>query len=271
MEMIKQMSGIKAIHVPYKGGGPAINAVLSGEVSALINNMVPTVQHVKAGRLRALAVTSKTRSKVVPDVPVPERHRHPTYDPVPEDIALSPQKLYAKLKRTNEDLAGHYASVYGLDVVALRFGSAFAPGKAGRFAITNPVMSMIEAAAAGTPYQVETGGDQCDDLCYSGESANGFLAVLGSAPRHGHFRVYNISHGELVSLRQMAETLQDMIPGWHVEIGPGLDYRNYGLGAYFRMSLKKASEEIGYRPKFDFRLAAADYIETQRRLNKSRR
>jgi len=237
--------------------------------SSIQTNLLGTVTMLECARLAGIGRVSFPSSKMV-YVPVPERCRHPIYEAVPEDIALSPQKLYAKIKRTNEDLATHYASLYGLDVVALRFGSAFAPGKAGRFAITNPVMSMIEAAAAGIPYKAEKGGDQCDDLCYSGESANGFMAVLASPPRHGHFRAYNISHGELISLRQMADTLQNMIPGWRAEIGPGLDYRNYGLGAYFRMSLKKASEEIGYRPKFDFRLAAGDYIETQRRLSKLR-
>ena len=69
MEMIKQMGKIRAVHIPYKGGGPAINAVLSGDVSALINNMIPTVQYVKAGRLRALGVTSIQRSSAVPEVP----------------------------------------------------------------------------------------------------------------------------------------------------------------------------------------------------------
>jgi tripartite-type tricarboxylate transporter receptor subunit TctC len=69
MEMMKLMAHIQALHVPYKGGGPALNAVLSGEVSALINNMIPTVNQVKAGRLRALGVTSRTRSSAVPEVP----------------------------------------------------------------------------------------------------------------------------------------------------------------------------------------------------------
>jgi tripartite-type tricarboxylate transporter receptor subunit TctC len=69
MEMIKQMAKVRAVHVPYKGGGPAINAVLAGEVSALINNMIPAVQHVKSGRLRALGVTSRKRSNAVPEIP----------------------------------------------------------------------------------------------------------------------------------------------------------------------------------------------------------
>jgi tripartite-type tricarboxylate transporter receptor subunit TctC len=69
MELMKQMARIQALHVPYKGGGPALNAVLSGEVSALIANMIPTVQQVKAGRLRALGVTSRVRSPAVPEIP----------------------------------------------------------------------------------------------------------------------------------------------------------------------------------------------------------
>lgn len=237
--------------------------------NSIQTNLLGTVTVLECARLAGIGRVLFPSSKMV-YVPVPEHCRHPVYDAVSEDIALSPQKLYSKIKRTNEDLAGHYASIYGLDVVALRFGSTFAPGKAGRFAITNPVISMIEAAAAEIPYQVAKGGDQCDDVCYCGESANGFMTVLRTPPRHGHFRAYNISHGELISLRQMADTLRNMIPGWRAEIGPGLDYRNYGLGAYFRMSLKKAAEEIGYQPKFDFRLAAADYIEMQQRLNRLR-
>lgn len=69
MEMLKQMARIDVVHVPYKGGGPALNAVLSGEVSALINNMIATVPQIRAGRVRALGVTTGKRSATLPDVP----------------------------------------------------------------------------------------------------------------------------------------------------------------------------------------------------------
>jgi tripartite-type tricarboxylate transporter receptor subunit TctC len=107
MELIKQMAHIQATHVPYKGGGPALNAVLSGEVSALINNMIPTVAHVKAGRLRALGVTSRTRSPAVPDVPTIAESALPGFEAVAWFGLFAPaqtppaivEKLYADFSR----------------------------------------------------------------------------------------------------------------------------------------------------------------------------
>lgn len=69
MEMLKQMAGVDLVHIPYKGGGPALNAVLMGEVSALFNNMIATVPHIKSSRLRALGVTTKARSPIAPEIP----------------------------------------------------------------------------------------------------------------------------------------------------------------------------------------------------------
>ena len=82
MEMLKQMAKIDLLHVPYKGGGPALNAVLTGEVSALINNMIATVPQIKGGRLRALGVTSSRRSPVVPEVPTLAESGLPGFDAI---------------------------------------------------------------------------------------------------------------------------------------------------------------------------------------------
>ena len=62
-------AGVDMVHVPYKGGGPALNDVIGGQVPVFFGNMASTVQHVKSGRLRALAVTADKRSALLPDVP----------------------------------------------------------------------------------------------------------------------------------------------------------------------------------------------------------
>ena len=68
-EMFKDSAGIDMLHVPYKGSGPSMAAVLGGEVQVLFENISAAVPNVKAGRLRAIAVTSMTRSSALPEVP----------------------------------------------------------------------------------------------------------------------------------------------------------------------------------------------------------
>ncbi len=68
-ELLKQATGIDVVHVPYKGGAPAGQAVMGGEVESMIMNVVEATPQVKAGRLRALAVTTRERARDLPDVP----------------------------------------------------------------------------------------------------------------------------------------------------------------------------------------------------------
>jgi len=69
LEQLKQIAGIDLLMVPYKGSPPAINDVIAGQVSIGIDSLVPLAPQVKAGRLRALAVLSTSRSPDLPDVP----------------------------------------------------------------------------------------------------------------------------------------------------------------------------------------------------------
>lgn len=79
-EMFKAMTGVQMTHVPYRGSGPAVTALLGGEVQLMFDNLPSAIEQVRAGRLKALAVTSEQRSPTVPDLPtVAEAGNLPQY------------------------------------------------------------------------------------------------------------------------------------------------------------------------------------------------
>jgi tripartite-type tricarboxylate transporter receptor subunit TctC len=68
-EMFKMMAGIDLVHVPYRGAGPAMVDLMGGQVQVMFNTMSASLQYVRAGKLRALGVATKTRQAALPDVP----------------------------------------------------------------------------------------------------------------------------------------------------------------------------------------------------------
>jgi tripartite-type tricarboxylate transporter receptor subunit TctC len=68
-ELFQLASGIKMIHVPYRGAGPAVADLLGGQVQVVFTGPPSVIEHIRAGRLRALAVTTTTRLGALPDVP----------------------------------------------------------------------------------------------------------------------------------------------------------------------------------------------------------
>ncbi len=68
-ELFKMMAGINMVHVPYRGGAPALTDLLGGQVQVVFAPISASIEHIRTGRLRALAVTTAMRSEVLPDVP----------------------------------------------------------------------------------------------------------------------------------------------------------------------------------------------------------
>ena len=68
-EMFKMMTGVNMVHVPYRGASPALTDLLGGQVQVLFDAVPSSIEHIRAGKLRPLAVTTATRSQALPDIP----------------------------------------------------------------------------------------------------------------------------------------------------------------------------------------------------------
>jgi tripartite-type tricarboxylate transporter receptor subunit TctC len=88
--LLNNRAGVRLLHVPYKGGGQAVIDVVSGQVNAIILGLAGPLPHIRAGRLRALAVTSARRSSALPDVPTIAGSGYPGFDASSWFVLLAP-------------------------------------------------------------------------------------------------------------------------------------------------------------------------------------
>ncbi|MCJ8150896.1 MULTISPECIES: Bug family tripartite tricarboxylate transporter substrate binding protein [Shinella] len=79
-ELFKRMAGVEMVHIPYKGAGPALNDVIANQVPIMFDNLPSSSGHIKAGTLRALAVTTKERAASFPDIPTVAESGIPGYE-----------------------------------------------------------------------------------------------------------------------------------------------------------------------------------------------
>lgn len=109
-ELFKSVAGVNLVHVPYKGGGPATAAVLSGEAHLFFAGMPPALPHVKAGRLRALAVSTAKRSPSAPDTPTVSEAGLPGFEADNWNALLAPrgtpQVIVDRLNRELQRILG---------------------------------------------------------------------------------------------------------------------------------------------------------------------
>ena len=96
-EMLSSAAGIRAIHVPYKGSGPALTDVMGGQTTYMLDTMISATPFVTAGKLKALAVTGKQRSPVLPNVPTVAEQGYPGFEAVAFIGMMAPAKMPAPI------------------------------------------------------------------------------------------------------------------------------------------------------------------------------
>ncbi|OWT60186.1 Bug family tripartite tricarboxylate transporter substrate binding protein [Candidimonas nitroreducens] len=125
-EMLKAAAGIDMQHIPYKGSALAATDLIGGQISVVIDVMMLYLPHIHAGKVRALAVTTKTRSPLLPDVPTVAESGYPGYEAVawyglvapsatPKEIVQKLNSVVVQILRTDEMKSAFEKQ--GLDVI----------------------------------------------------------------------------------------------------------------------------------------------------------
>jgi tripartite-type tricarboxylate transporter receptor subunit TctC len=108
LEMFRAMARVDVLHVPYKGGGPAITDVLGGQINMHFNTPGTLLSHAKQGRLRVLGITSGTRADFAPEVPTIAESGVPGFDSTVWYGIYGPRKLPARLLQRWSDSVNQY-------------------------------------------------------------------------------------------------------------------------------------------------------------------
>lgn len=222
-----------------------------------------TLNVLEAARNRKLERVVFTSSKAVYGE-ISGKHAHPDYVPVDESHDQDPADLYGAIKVCCETLGTYYHKRYGVDFIALRFGSIYGPGKEVRHGALSLYGQMIEDVMAGKGFSIPSGGDQVNEALYVGDVAGSILRALRA--QNPAERIFNIGTGQGVTLHDFARVLRSLYPGAKIEIGPGLDFRKGEKKSYCIFDIAKARRILNFEPRFDLEAGIRDYIRTIERL-----
>jgi tripartite-type tricarboxylate transporter receptor subunit TctC len=117
-ELLKRMTGIDIVHVPYKGAAPAMNDLIAGHIPMMFDNMPAVLPQVQGGRVRAIAVAGAQRAAALPDVPAVAESGVPGFEAFSWFGMVAPAKTPAA---TLETLQGHVAAILKMPDVQTRF------------------------------------------------------------------------------------------------------------------------------------------------------
>jgi UDP-glucose 4-epimerase len=189
-------------------------------------------------------------------------HGPPTFKPLTEEYAGVIQNVYGSTKRALEESARHYRRLWDLDLIALRFGSTYGPGKLAHHGGPGLTSRIVELGFLGEPFIVPT-PDYTDDMVYNADVAKAVLLAC-FAPRPEHWQ-FNISSQTLVSLREFSGEVMRHCPNHRLTIDEsGAPSDRFGSNVL--LDNTRARQELGYVPDYPGPSGVADYVEHLRRF-----
>ena len=166
--LLSSMSGVSLVHVPYKGASAALNDVMGGQVQMTIDVAVSAVPQVKAGKLRALAITSSKRSSLMPDLPTVAESGVPGYEFSAWYVMLAPAKTPAA---TVDKVSAEAKRIAGLPEVRERLNALGAEPASATPAETGALLKSEMERWAKVIKRAEHQGRMSRDLRGTGEVA----------------------------------------------------------------------------------------------------
>ncbi|HVA24898.1 MAG TPA: NAD(P)-dependent oxidoreductase [Chloroflexota bacterium] len=207
------------------------------------------------GLERVVFMSSKARYGAVTG-----RHLPPTFKPITEDYEGQPLDVYGSTKLALEDAARHYRRLCSLDLITLRLGTTYGPGKLARHGVVGLKSRIVEMAFHGQP-MVVSNPDYADDAVYNRDVAKAIVLAC-SAPQREHWQ-FNVSGGQLVTLRQFTQEVMRLCPRHQLTFdeSPAEPPKTAGL-----LSGARARAELGFQPDFPGLTGIADYVAHLERL-----
>lgn len=172
---------------------------------------------------------------------------------ITEDAPLKPILFYGACKVFNEEVARHYHRLYGLDYMALRYGSVYGPGRQRGFSAF--MVDLIEKPAVGEPVKIEL-GDESLNWVYIKDAVR--ATVLACTVKETKNRVFNIV-GEAKSVREVADYIRKLLPHSKIELLLGK------IGRQVQFDGTRAHLELGYKPEYSVERGVREHINIVRK------
>jgi UDP-glucose 4-epimerase len=195
-----------------------------------------------------------------------DEHGPPNYLPVREDRVRNPADLYGVIKVCCEEVGKYYRKTYGIEFIALRYSTIYAPGKEVRHGALSFYGQLIEKARSGESWVIPQGGDQPNDTVYVGDVARSIYLALKARPSDQW--VFNIGSGRASTPGDFLSVLGKLFPKHRIKLGPGPSQLGRRKQSFCVFDISAAKRCLGYEPAYDIEKGVRDYAETLDRLGR---